>query len=94
MGLTDTADDQGILVMTRISEDQASARLSGLIDLALQGEEVIITRHEQAVMQLVPVSGSAAPEKKRSKFGCGRGTVIYMAPDFDAPMEDFRGYME
>ena len=26
--------------------------------------------------------------------GYSEGSVVYMAPDFDAPLEDFRDYME
>jgi uncharacterized protein DUF2281 len=28
------------------------------------------------------------------KLGTLKGTVLYMAPDFDAPLEDFKEYME
>jgi len=27
-------------------------------------------------------------------YGRGKGKVLYMAPDFDAPLEDLREYME
>ena len=29
----------------------------------------------------------------RLSFGCMKGTVTYMAPDFDEPLEDFTEYM-
>jgi hypothetical protein len=29
----------------------------------------------------------------RSKPGTGKGLVSYMAPDFDAPLEEFEDYM-
>jgi mRNA-degrading endonuclease RelE of RelBE toxin-antitoxin system len=32
-------------------------------------------------------------EKKRRGFGAGKGFVIFMADDFDAPLEDFKDYM-
>ena len=32
------------------------------------------------------------PRKPR-EFGCMKGLVIYMADDFDAPLEDFKDYM-
>jgi len=32
-------------------------------------------------------------EKKRPKFGCGKGLITYIAPDFDAPLDDFKEYM-
>ncbi len=80
--------------MTMVSEEQAGAQLAGLIDLALQGEEIIITRQERPVMQLVRVEDAAAVEQSRARFGSGKGTLLYMAPDFNAPLEDFREYME
>ena len=38
---------------------------------------------------LEPVSASAP----RPRFGCLAGT-IWMAPDFDAPLDDFKDYMQ
>ncbi|MBC8142369.1 MAG: hypothetical protein H7Y38_13115 [Armatimonadetes bacterium] len=35
-----------------------------------------------------------APAKPRAVFGSGKGDIIlYIAPDFDAPMEEFAEYM-
>ena len=31
-------------------------------------------------------------KKKKPKFGCAKGQ-IYMSPDFDEPLEDFKDYM-
>ena len=31
--------------------------------------------------------------RKPRQFGCMKGLVIYMADDFDAPLEDFKDYM-
>ena len=35
----------------------------------------------------------ALPRQPR-RPGTLRGTVLYMAPDFDAPLDDFKEYME
>lgn len=32
-------------------------------------------------------------QRKPRQFGCMKGLVIYMAEDFDAPLEDFKDYM-
>ena len=80
--------------MTMVSEEQAVKQLSALIDLALQGEEIIITRQDQPVMQLVSVQKAVLPEKPRARFGSGKGTLLYMAPDFNAPLEDFKEFQE
>ncbi len=31
-------------------------------------------------------------KKKQPKFGCAKGQ-IYLSPDFDAPLDDFKEYM-
>ncbi len=38
----------------------------------------------------------AEPEEQepKLKFGALKGMLVYMSPDFDAPLEDFKDYME
>jgi hypothetical protein len=36
----------------------------------------------------------ATPQLAERKLGTLKGTVLYMAPDFDAPLDDFKEYME
>jgi acyl-CoA thioesterase FadM len=36
----------------------------------------------------------ATPERPRRQLGTLKGSVLYMAPDFDAPLDEFREYME
>jgi len=67
---------------------EAQHRLLDLIQAAEQGEEVIITRDHQPVIQLVPLHQLM----NRPQFGSARG-LITMADDFDAPLDDFREYM-
>ena len=59
---------------------EAKAQLSALIDRALRGEEVTISRHGAAVVRLVPV-------QRRRQPGSLRGR-IRMAPDFDETPEE------
>ena len=48
----------------------------------------------QAIRQHgIPFPVSAEPVKKTPKPGCMKGK-IWMAEDFDAPLDDFREYME
>ena len=35
----------------------------------------------------------ASRTEKRPKFGSAKNDILYMAPDFDAPLEDFKDYM-
>lgn len=43
----------------------AKARLTDLVRRALSGDEVVLTRHGQAVVRLVPVRRRPTPEAKR-----------------------------
>jgi len=78
--------------MTTVSIQEAQAKLSELIRDLLPGEEVIITENEQPVARLVPPASQ--PKRPPRRLGTLRGTVLSMAPDFDAPLEDFKEYME
>lgn len=77
--------------MSTITMEEAQSKLSALIHGMGPGEEVVITENDQPVARLV-VERETAPRKER-KLGTLRGTVLYMAPDFDAPLEDFKEYM-
>lgn len=66
---------------------EAKARLPQLVRETLSGAEVIIAKDNKPLVKLVPVSGG------RRVPGTGKGQVLYMSPDFDAPLEDFEDYM-
>ncbi len=78
--------------MTTISIQDAQATLPDLIHRLIPGEEVVITDHDQPVARIVPTSPPCAGRTPRMP-GTMRGTVLYMAPDFDAPLDDFKDYM-
>jgi prevent-host-death family protein len=70
--------------VTRVNVAEAKARLSELIEAALDGEDVVISRRNKPLVKLIAVQpGAGAP-----KFGILRGR-IWMSPDFDEPLEDF-----
>lgn len=64
-----------------VSLYEAKTQLSRLVDRALRGDEVLITRHGRAVARLVP----ATPARASRKLGALRGK-IRVAKDFDAPL--------
>ncbi len=76
--------------MQQITLAEASQHLYDLVEAAINGEEVIITKDEKPVVKLTPVS----QEKKRypAKAGSAKG-LITMSDDFDEPLEDFKDYM-
>lgn len=73
--------------MKIVNVHEAKTHLSRLIQEALEGEEIVIARGNEPVVRLVLVE-SARP--KRS-VGWVKGKVT-MAPDFDAPLDDFSDY--
>ena len=77
--------------MSRVSIEEARAKLSELIHELHPGDEVVITEGERPVARLLPAT---APARKARQLGTLRGTVKYVAPDFDAPLEGFKDYME
>lgn len=66
---------------------EAKTRLSELLDHVERGRVYRITKRGKVVAELRP----AATEGGRPTFGVDRGR-IKMAPDFDAPLDDFKGY--
>jgi prevent-host-death family protein len=77
--------------MSTITLEEAQAKLPELLDKMTIGEELIITRNGQPLAKLV---SQARPFEPARRLGTMRGSVLYMAPDFDAPLEDFKEYME
>jgi prevent-host-death family protein len=78
---------------TTITVDEAQAKLKELIHQMAPGEEVIITENQQPVAKLV----NEQPKPKtglRPPPGLGKGMITFIAPDFDAPLEDMKEYME
>jgi antitoxin (DNA-binding transcriptional repressor) of toxin-antitoxin stability system len=69
-----------------ITVEEAQARLREVIDNLAPGQEVVITDNEQPVAKLV------GERPSRPAPGAGKGSILYMAPDFDEPMEEFKEY--
>lgn len=74
--------------MTSLPIHQVQAQLPELIHQLAPGDEVVITENDQPVARILPPLGRRSP-----KLGSLSGTVLYMAPDFDAPLEEFKEYM-
>jgi prevent-host-death family protein len=75
--------------MRKVDVEQARECLPDLIEEAMAGGEVLITRDRRPLVRLV----AAAPrERKERPFGSAQG-LVHIADDFDEPLEDFRDYM-
>ena len=74
--------------MNPITIAEAAQKLPELIDAALRGEEVVITKDDHPVVKLTPTT----PVKHRQP-GSAKG-LVWMSDDFDEPLEDFKEYIE
>lgn len=80
-------------MLTTITIDEAQARLKDLIHQLTPGEELVITEDQQPVARLVSEPPRPKPGR-RPPPGLGKGMITFIAPDFDAPLEDMKEYME
>ena len=78
--------------MTQVTINEAEGRLASLIRAATNGEDVLITDGNELVARLVSVKGISGSRQPR-RAGSGKGKFV-MSSDFDAPLEDFKEYME
>jgi antitoxin (DNA-binding transcriptional repressor) of toxin-antitoxin stability system len=76
--------------MTSLPLQQVQAELPELIHRLAPGDELVITENDEPIARILPPQ----PSKISRKLGSLRGTVLYMAPDFDEPLEEFKEYME
>jgi prevent-host-death family protein len=63
----------------------AKARFSEVVQTAMLGETVIITKENRPVVRITAI--------KPAKRVPGTGKGIWISPDFDAPLTDFAEYM-
>jgi antitoxin (DNA-binding transcriptional repressor) of toxin-antitoxin stability system len=73
-----------------IKLEDARTRLPELIAGLQPGEEAVIVDDGQPVATLTRAPRTSWP----CKAGSAKDKIHWMAPDFDAPLEDFREYME
>ncbi len=86
--------------MIRVSIEEAKAKLEELIEKAAMGEAIEITTNNKQVYLLPFVKTISEdkwkslhlPKKGTRKLGSAEGQV-WIADDFDAPLEDFKDYM-
>ena len=73
--------------MQAVTLEEAKTQLVDLVEAAISGETVVITKDQQQV-QLVLVQ----QRTQHPQFGSAHGQ-IWMADDFDGPLTDFDEYM-
>lgn len=77
--------------MQTVTLEDAQNHLSEIVEKLAPGEEIVLTRQDKPVATL-----RATPQllRKPRQPGTLRGTVLYIAPDFDAIPEGFEEYVE
>ncbi|MCB0063358.1 MAG: type II toxin-antitoxin system Phd/YefM family antitoxin [Caldilineaceae bacterium] len=75
--------------MTQVTIHEAKTHLSKLIQMALDGEEVIIAKRDKPLVKLVVIE-EAKPQRR---LGGAADMIIHIADDFDEPLDDFADYM-
>ena len=76
--------------MRTITLEEAQSPLAEIIEKLPPGEEVAITRQDRAVATI----RLAAPTSRKSpRFGTLKGSILSIAPEFDAIPEGFEDYL-
>lgn len=74
-----------------VTIEEAQARLKELVHELAPGDEIIITDEHKTIARL---RSEAEPLVRRPPPGLGKGSILYMAPDFDEPLDEMKEYME
>ena len=72
--------------MAQFNIAEAKARVSELIEKAVPGEEIIVAKGNKPMAKIVPLRPA------RRQPGPAKGQILYVSPDFDAPLGDFSEY--
>lgn len=73
--------------MPTVTIQEAQAKLDELIHF------LVITENDQPVAKLVSTE-LLRGSPRVPQLGTQRGSVLFMAPDFDTPLDKFKEYME
>lgn len=76
--------------MSQVAIAEAAKRLDELVNESQAGREVILTRDDQPIAQIVPLD---VPRRHPRKAGSAKDFIHHMAVDFDETPEGFEEYM-
>jgi antitoxin (DNA-binding transcriptional repressor) of toxin-antitoxin stability system len=77
-------------IVTTVTLQEAQVNLPSLLEQLCPGQEITITDHGQPLARLKKAERTSWP----CKAGSYKKTQFRMAPDFDAPLGEFKEYME
>ncbi len=70
--------------------DQAEGHLAEILERLAPGEEIVFTRDDKPV---ATIRATSAAPREAPRFGTLKGSILYIAPDFDAIPEGFEEYL-
>ena len=76
--------------MHQIDVAKAKENLGELIEAAINGEEILISKDNEPVVKLVVIPKQV---KGNRQAGSAKG-MVWMSDDFDEPLEDFKEYRD
>jgi antitoxin (DNA-binding transcriptional repressor) of toxin-antitoxin stability system len=88
--ILETSRRFGNSIMTTVTIEEAQAKLPEIIQQLLPGEEITITDHCEPLAQVKKAERTSWP----CQAGSAKDQILWIAPDFDAPLDDFKEYME
>ncbi len=74
-----------------VTIEEAQANLKDLVHGLAPGDEIVITENQQTVAKIV---SQAVKPGNRPPPGLGKGSILFMAPSFDEPLEEMKETME
>jgi prevent-host-death family protein len=76
--------------MSTLNLDDAQAHLREIVSRLQPGEEIVLTDNGQPLARLIRTERTSWP----CKAGSAKDKILAIAPDFDAPLDEFKEYME
>lgn len=81
--------------MSSVTVQELQSDFLSVLKRLQPGEEVVVTDGDQTVARMAKtVTGPWPSVAGSAKAGCYARPGFWMAPDFDAPLDDFKEYME
>ena len=78
--------------MSQVMLEDVGSQIVQLVQRASSGEDIVIVRDSTPVARITALP-EEQPKTIRPGYGSGKDDILYMADDFDAPLEDFKDYM-
>ena len=76
--------------MQSLSLDEAQSRLRQIVTDLQPGEQIVLIEAGRPMATLVRAQRNTWP----CKAGTAKDQILWIAPDFDAPLDDFEEYMD